>query len=355
MTTTPRLKVKSITFGDKRSNRYELAKEFNNLDTFDGFRGVIARKVVIEIQDTKPRSPFESRMKQVVRNRRRKISQVMSSYYAGMFEEVGNILASPPMPAAVVPAKPLRASYPRTLRLVGADGTSRTDTVNLETGRSTYRAWNPLSANYAHSAPGTRWEGLPVSKVFWKKTGELSATYQTKIRGLLPLLRDPERYAAGDVKRTDSAERRKTYAVKRNNFGQMANVVDSVKLVKLNAKNGRFYTTSAKTILSKWTFSIKYPKTNEPILDAIFRRSYTSRDPVTAEARIAIQTRVRYYMRRKTEFVRSHEATRYTLDHPAEGLERMVMAEYTRPMFARFAVAVAKKETDAVRKMLKRK
>lgn len=261
----------------------------------------LERQVVLDLADIRPNSKLGSRMLQVVKNRQLKTAKVASGYYAGMARAVGDILVAPGITPYDKEARKRRWS--RTVPV--SVGAPSPELIRLEPGRESVKAWLGLSPAYMKSEG--RWRGLPISRSFWRKTGELSQAYLGWYLANLARLRDPGSYLSDDITQQS--------LVKRDTFpgGQ-------TYLVPL----------SKTQAIIRWRYRIRYPSLNHPALDALLREAFLS-------GRAA----------RRTGFKQ--------VGTDATSVGRILYPEYSRPMLSRFAAAVGRREKQALRKLLQQK
>lgn len=281
----------------------------------------IAKRVRLMLADTNPNSHSQKLYRELASRRQLAVAKESAKYYGGMLEKTGQILRAPPVPAvtrgdtgratlAKVIGKnsaPLR-QYQKTLRFsipVQVPGTA--EVVSLQPGRDKQDAWDPLGEFYAESK-GV-WTGMPRSLLFWRKTGRLAARYSGWWAKAQARVLEPKNY-----------------------FGNKP---------VLEVKKPR----PGRDILATIQFRFAPPLLNDIVLDQILRASYITGSAQTYS--------LRYLARVKTKDGRY--VRRWKHDKDAAGFMRLAQPEYSRPMLARFAAAVGRRELLAVRKLLKSK
>lgn len=187
--------------------------------------------------------------------------------------------------------------------------------VPLQSGRTSHTPWRGLPLKYiAISGPRSKqpgvmrdpygkWQGLPRSSRFWVKTKKLQEAYGAWLAGYEP--RNPILHSFG-------SESKKVLISK---------IED---LTSPNRKRKRIWQTRLR---------LSFPSLGYPGLDKIIRESFVS-------------TRPRLYR----VYVRDGLGQ---LDKGEVSPDRLAYPEYSRPIIARFAAAMGKRQRAALVKLLK--
>lgn len=316
----------------------------------------IARRVRLDIADLNPRSPFKNRIGQVVARRQDQVARTMAAYYKGMVREVANTLRDPPMRAFVrlsedgdsfgfPVADRVMVRKPVTLSLdSGVSRNPTSDTFLIESGRQTAEPWQGLSPAYAASLENTRWQGLPRSIHFWRKTSKLNSRIAAWYATGFSRVNNPNNYKVGRIE-------------EKKRFGKTAPYSPGKTLSGYTAlpREGVFVSSNTKQILSTYTFAVQHPRLGNVALDQILRKSY-----VTGKAQEYTNTRAKKVSLRYTKGpMRGRTITQMRqvsrLPEDPQNLYRLLLPEQSRPMLARFAASVGRREMEVIRKMLKRK
>lgn len=252
-------------------------------------------------------------------NRRRKETiSVVRSYYDGMFRTISDILGMQKSYGSLFAAVTYPRKFPAFNKLVFLEAGSRTPgrlegdmRVPLEPGRSSPMRWRGLPATYVaktvtrggvekFSKPRGRWKGLPLSRTAWRKTGTLASQFQAW-------------YEANQGRFVADA----SYGFNRK------------PTVTPKPVNG---------VLWRYSYEIEYPATGNMVLNVILRNSFASG--------------------RAREFAVDNFAGK-TIGKPAEHqsswvrtVSRIQYAEYSRPIFARFAAAAGTQQRKALKAYL---
>lgn len=289
---------------------------------------VLARKIRLDIADMNPASPYQARMKQIVKNRQVKIATVMAGYYKGTLKQLGSILNDPPFDAVI--DQPVRFSSSVNVDVSsGVRGAPSSESIKIESGRDSVSSWKGLGYKYANSI-GPRWGGLPVSKRFWRKTGTLAGRYHAWYAANYARLSNPASYEIGDV--------------------------EGVKLTRqTKSKPGYVYTVplSRKTPVSRWTFKITHPGLGDYVLNKLIWSSYIKGKPQRYELGATRWDTYSYVNKNgRKVFVRRQQNFN---SREEQGFMRMAQPESRRPMIARYAAAMGRRELTALRKVLQQK
>jgi hypothetical protein len=339
MASPRRLKIKSAT----------VKKLTNDLGN------AVARRVRLDIADLNPRSPLNSRIEQVVARRQENVAKVMAGYYSSMVREVANILRDPPVKAYVYPSEFGTMGFPAADKVnfsksvslsvgKGVTGAPTSETVKIEPGVSTRKAWRPLSIGYAASLKGTRWEGMPRSINFWRKTSKLNALMAAWYAQNYKTVFHAKNYKVGKITRTKRLGKNVPYAPGKVISGYTA-----------LPREGVMVSSNTKQLVATYTFAVQPPRLGHPALDQVLRRSYISGKPQkywpTRPKDISVSYKAGKLAGRTIEQTR--QVSRLAED--PRDFYRLLLPEHSRPMLARFAAAVGRKEMAALRKLLQRK
>ena len=176
-----------------------------------------------------------------------------------------------------------------------------------------------------------------MSESMWLKTGDLKASVRAWHGQRRPIVANPESYKVGKIQR-----------IKR--FGKTASYAPGKVISGYTAlpREGVMVSSNTKQVLTTYTFAVQPPRLGHPVMDKLLRRSY-----LTGKAQEYYPTTPR------TVTVRfgsgSYKQTRQVYSGGDRGLNRLLPPEHSRPMLARFAAAVGRKEMAALRKLLQRK
>ena len=300
------------------------------------------RKIALKLEDTNPFAARPNLAADVVELRRRKAAALMAGYYSGTLRALQGVLDNPGAPVTLAPAS---YRFHRNVSIpVGNHGSRmrQTEEVRLESGVTTNAKWDGLGRAYARSE-GKRWEGLPVSRTFWRKTGKLRDAYGAWFASQQSRLSNPRSYYSGNIKEvSNSASKLKTKFQPSRGYGY-------------SSSTGAYLSKSTKSVLAQWQFSLRHPFLSNPVLNALIRRPYFSGVAKSLDNldfyldRVQQTTNVTY-----TKGARKGMTISRTVKVKTEGLNRMGLAEARRPMISRFARAAGRREIEALRKLLKR-
>ena len=300
------------------------------------------------VLDTKPNSPVRARFESILKTRMNQTGFLTAKYYMGNLQAIGDVLKNPSIP--VFQGRPQRISIPRRLPLrnvrlnpmywgdtqVGNlvfKGTKsillptykmpskrfisalpNTVSLNLESGTTTPKAWNPLSEDYAKSQK--RWAGLPVSYVMWKKTGQLSTAYQAWMARHWERLSSPNNFLSKPIVEAPTA-------------------------------------TGSRPRLATLSFKLKYPQlymTTSGGISSMIRDSFISGSAKPLGKMPTAYAKPRVIHLRSGDKIMSEG--RFIPN--VKGLNRLYFPESARPMIARFSAAMGREYMKALRNSFKR-
>lgn len=341
----------------------------------------LATEIMLELRDNRPDSKLAARFKKIAENQRLAAARVAARYYVGMYQSVGDILHDSKIRAVhgrkakpVTFRRSIEVRLPKRLNTEAAFEASTFDQartitealrgrvdvpaserVPLEPGTDTVKAWKPLSPAYAESSPGTEWERLPKSRVFWQKTGELDKTYQAWLASNIGRLSNPLNYYASRVVtvKTQLGPSRAGFVYPDSDikFDRTGKTRPSV-LVK---RSETLYNVKTGTVLSKWVFFLQHPKAmmGNPQLERVFSRAFIEKKPYAVEEPAVMRVVRGTYRRYDAKTGKWKRGSYERVSANVRGFNRLLLAESPRPMLSRFAAAVGRREQAALRKLLK--